>query len=236
MPAMHEEVHNCMLFKLEEKLELMVRLIPFSMTHEECIRLVAPAEHVEILTNASKYADIKSSEAWMTVRVPVGIDGELNPEVQLMMRTHAEKSPPLIPRAPQWQRGYDGRRVILWLQKRFELGRRFGTARHVLRTLNHACETGAQLRYMFPAVLQLCEAGRNPRMDRWMTKHATYRPCKFTPAVSPELKRAIQDSSALLTSAMLIGEDIPERVVGEVDIVCWSMPNFKVDGEWAARM
>ncbi len=239
MPAMHDDVYSKMVEVLDQKRDLMVRLIPFEMSHEECIHLIAPSEHIPLLISAAKYADIKSSEHWMAVQIPAVIDGEASPTVQLLMRTHAEKEPPLRPRNPEWQVGHSGHKVIEWLTKRFEIGRRFGTAKFVLQQLNNRCDTGAQLRYMLPVVMHLCKPNVNPRMDRWAAKFAAYKPCRFTPAVSPELKKAIQDTSALLTSLALIGDDVPARIIGEVDIrpyVYGGMPPFLIEGDRWPRM
>ncbi len=241
MPAMHDIVYSEMIKQLERKRDLFLRTIPFDMTHEECIRLVAPSEHIDILTKAAEFADINASEGWITVQSPAVIDGAQSPEVMLYMRTHQQKSPPLRPRNPWWQLPTSenipaGDKVIEWLTKRYEIGRRFGTVQKVLFTLSQFCDTGHQLRYMFPAVLHLCKAGRDPKMDRWMEKFSAYKPCKHTPAVSPELKKAIQDSSALLTSMALIGDDVPERTEGFVSIAPYNLQHFKLDGMTTARM
>lgn len=241
MPAMHDDVYKAMEERLNDMKNKMVSLIPFDMSHEECIHLIAPSEHIDILTTAAKFADITSSESWMHVQVPAMVDGESSPSVCLMMRTHAQKEPPLRPRNPFWQLPdktnlVAGDKVIEWLTKRFEIGRRFGTALYVLQELNRTCDTGTQLRYMLPVVMHLCKPNVHPRMDRWAEKFAAYKPCRFTPAVSPELKRAIQDTAALLTSSALIGEDVPARLPGEVDIYANNLPTFCIDGrEWSRR-
>lgn len=236
MPAMHVDVYEAMVKVLEQKRDLMVRLIPFEMSHDECLELVAPSDHINILKQAAKYADIKAAEEWMYITAPGTIDGETAVPVQLHMRTHAQKEPPLRPRHPEWQPSVPGEKVIAWMQKRLELGRRFGTASYVLSTLNRECDTGTQLRYMLPAVLNLCKAGMNDRMDRWAEKFSAYKSCRHTPAVSPHLKRAIQDTSALLTSCTLIGDDVPERALGEVGIEMWNMPSFEINGvQWSRK-
>ena len=61
MPAMHDEVRDAMVANLEEKCKLMLRLKPFSMTHEECLSLVAPRHHVDLLLEASKIAATTSA-------------------------------------------------------------------------------------------------------------------------------------------------------------------------------
>ena len=236
MPAMHSDVFIEMMQQLEVKRDIMISLIPFKMSHEECLKLVAPSDHINILTSAAKYADISASEAWMELYIPGKLDGETGVRVMLMMRTHAQKEPPLRPRNPDWQVGASGDAVIAWVTKRLEIGRRFGAAHYVLNELNERCDIGTQLRYMLPAVMHLCKPGQNPRMDRWADKFAAYKPCKFAPTVSPELKNAIQDTSALLTSCALIGDGVPERLLGEVDIsVGWNLPSFKIEGRHWAR-
>lgn len=238
MPAMHEDVLAAMEKELESKFALMKRLIPFQMTHEECITLVAPREHIPILTQAAKYANISASEAWFAVQVPAYVDGESGTSVQFLMRTHGQKQPPLRPRSPFWQYGLGdgeaaaGERVIAWLDARLKLGRRFGTVKATLRHLNKACENGAQLRYLMPSVMHLCKRHsnftdkQNARVDAWGMKFSAYKPVRHHPVVSPQLKGYIQDASALLTSAMLIGDDIPEPDMAEVVIAECGLPNF----------
>lgn len=236
MPAMHDIVFSNMEARLAEKRDIMLRTLSFEMTHAECMQLIAPPDHIDILTKAAKFADVRSSEAWMKLAVPAVIDGDNDVKVLLCMRTHAEKQPPLMPRDPQWQSGQAGHKVIAWLTKRFEIGRRFGAARHVLYTLNHECDNGHQMRYMWPAVLHLCRDGMSDRMDRWIEKYSAYKPCKHTPAISREMKTAIQDSSALLTSMALIGEDVPEPTISFVEISGYSMGMFTLDGRITSRM
>lgn len=240
--AMHSDVLIEMSKRIEVYKNRMVDLIPFEMTHQECIRLIAPSEHISMLIEAAKVADIKMSEDWMMLMVPGTIDGEVSCAVQLFMRTHGQKEPPLRPRTPFWQTPVDramsvaGEKIIAWLTKRFELGRRFGTALHVLNQLDSICESGTQMRYLFPAVLQLCTVGKNIRMDRWMEKHAVYKPVRYAPVVSPQLKGAIQDASAVLTSAVLMGDDVQGIEQGEVLIHSGLLPSFKFEDTHISRM
>jgi hypothetical protein len=241
MPAMHEDVLDQMLGILATKKDLMLRLVPFDMTHDECINLVAPSEHIPMLKEAAKIADINASEGWVNIQVPDIVDGEHNVGVALYMRTHAQKTPPLRPRNPWWQLPAPGvieagDKVIAWCTKRLEIGRRFGTANYVLQQLNNTCENGTQLRFMLPVVMHLCKPGMSPRMDKWVEKYAAFKACRHTPAVSPQLKKAIQDTSALLTSCALIGDDVPERASGEVDIDISGLPTFTVDERSWSRM
>jgi hypothetical protein len=231
---MHASVLEAMADRLDAYKIRMVDLIPFDLTHYECIRLIAPSDHIPILTEASKYADIKSHEQWFSVHIPAFIDGEGHVKVDLLMRTHAQKEPPLRPRTPFWQVGLGGQdctiageKVIAWTTKRLELGRRFGIARWTLYELAKMCDTGTQMRYLWPVVMHLCHPRHSPRMDAWADKHAMYKPVRYAPAVSPLLKKAIQDSSALLTSAVLMGENIEPIPPGEVQIDIWNLPTAK---------
>jgi len=241
MPAMHDIVLKEMQEQLEKKCGLYLRTIPFVMTHDECLQLVAPAAHHALLRTAAEVAMVSASECWMELEVPAIVDGASSPKVVMLMRYVGGKAPPLVPRSPWWQMPTANNigastKVIDWLTKRYEIGRRFGTARHVLNRLNDECSSGAQLRYMFPAVLHLCKVGANPKMDAWVERFGPYKACRHTPSVSPDFKRAIQDSSALLTSVALMGEDVPEAERTEVMIDVQSMQGFKVDGRTTTRM
>jgi hypothetical protein len=241
MPAMHDLVLSAMVKELHHKRDIFLRTLSFDMTHEECLHLVAPARHIEILTEASLFANVKSSEDWMVLDIPALIDDSISAKVSLQMRTHAQKAPPLMPRNPWWQFDTDenrtaGAKVIAWMTKRYEIGRRFGTAYFVLNELNKMCESGHHLRYMWPAVLHLCKDGVEPKMDKWKEKHSDYKVCRFTPAVSPLLKHAIQDSAALLTSVALMGEDVPQQLPGYVAIAEYSMTTFKIGDRSVARL
>jgi len=241
MPAMHDSVFDAMESILAQKLDYMMRLVPFSMTHEECLSLICTEEHKHILLQASEYANVSASEAWMTVSVPACMDNVSGVNVMLKMRTHGQKSPPLGPRAPAWQMPENphqvelGERVIQWADKRLEYGRRFGATREVLRYLNHVC-TGAQLRYVFPGVVHLCKMGVSPRMDTWLSKYGAFKPVMNTPALSLPMREAVRDATALMTSVMLVGDDVPEKPEGFVDIAIWNLPAIKVDGNYVRRL
>ena len=241
MPAMHNDVMENMVSNLNSMKDRMINLVPFDLTHDECIELVAEADHIPILKGAAKYAELKASVDWMSLCVPWTIDGETNITCVLQMRTYGEKEPPLRPRVPMWQPNKSGgAKVIEWLTKRLELGRRFGLAHHVLHTLNDACDTGAQMRYLWPPVMHLTKLRNinnncDQRTKRWAEKYAGYKPQRYCPAVTPAMKAAIQDTSALLTSAVLMGEEVRTPEIGEVEIDCWSLPWFDHGGQRVLR-
>lgn len=238
MPAMHDQVFEAMDNMLDHRRDLMLRTLKFDMTHDECISLVAPSEDINLLKTASKVAQVSSADDWMIIQAPAVLDGVARPQVMLMMRTHAQQTPPLRPRYPEWQRQHSevGQKVLAWLEQRLIIGRRFGTARYVLNRLRNDCDSGQQLRFMFPAVMHLCRAGVNERMDRWIEKFGAYKPCKYTPAISPAFKAAIQDSAALLTTVALLGDDVEEQPAGFVSISEYQMEHVKVDGASTRRI
>lgn len=236
MSAMHQQVLDAMGNRLTSFKDRMVGQIPFDLTHYECIRLIAPSDHIQILTDAAKYADIRAAEEWLKVDVPAIVDGS-HVSVDFFMRTHAQKEPPLRPRTPYWQLPTEpgamhaGEKVIAWVTKRLELGRRFGLAHWVLHKLAADCDTGTQVRYLWPVVMHLCSgAAHDTRLATWAEKYAVYKPVRYAPQVSPQLKRAIQDSSALLTTAVLMGDDAVPLEHGEVKIDIWNLPSFNYDG------
>lgn len=238
MPAMHDEVRDLMVSNLEEKCKLMLRLKPFSMTHEECLRLVAPRHHVDLLLEASKIA----ATTWyreIKVTVPAHVDGSpLEPEITFTLTSHAYKDPPLVPSHPSWQADAPREvadRVVSWLLNRYEVGRKFGMAKHVLFELNRLCTHGSQLTYLMPTVSHLCVRGKSSRMDTWLDRFGAYKPVKNAPALSLPLRKATGDAAALLTTLSLLGDDIPEPEVGEVAIKV-SVPQFKFEGNFVRRL
>ena len=239
MPAMHDEVRDLMVSNLEEKCKLMLRLKPFSMTHEECLRLVAPAQHVELLLEASKIAATTWYGREIKVTVPAHVDGSpLEPEITFTLTSHAYKDPPLVPSHPSWQADAPREvadRVVSWLLNRYEVGRKFGMAKHVLFELNRLCTHGSQLTYLMPTVSHLCVRGKSSRMDTWLDRFGAYKPVKNAPALSLPLRKATGDAAALLTTLSLLGDDIPEPEVGEVAIKV-SVPPFEFEGEYVKRL
>ena len=236
MKSMSDDVYGAMCSRLDVLRSRMVGLLEFNLTHDECIQLVAPAAHVPMLKEVAHFADIHSSEQWMELDVPWTCDGEINAKAMLYMRTHQGKIPPLRPRDPQWQPGYAcGAKVIEWLEKRLIIGRRFGLAYKVLSELSGLCDTGAQIRYLWPVVMHLTKGTTNERTMKWAERNSAYKAQRHVPAIGAGLREAIRDSSALLTSCALIGEDLPEPVRGPVAIDIWKLPPFDFHGERVFR-
>lgn len=238
MSAMHDEVRDAMVANLEEKCKLMLRLKPFSMTHEECLRLVAPPEHVHLLLEASKIANTWGNREMKAI-VPVLVDEcPSAPEVTFTLTTGNYRAPPLAPKNPMWQADAPREsveRVVEWLENRYAVGRRFGMVKHVLLELNRLCTHGSQLTYLMPTVSHLCVRGKSSRMDTWLDRFGAYKPVKNAPALSLPLRKATGDAAALLTTLSLLGDDIPEPEVGEVAIKV-TVPHFKFEGNFVRRL
>lgn len=237
MPAMHDEVRDAMVANLEEKCKLMLRLKPFSMTHEECLSLVCPPEHVRLLIEASKIANTWGGRE-MKVALPAHVDcAPSEPEITFTLSVHY-KDPPLAPKNPVWQADAPRDlvdRVVDWAFNRYEVGRKFGMAKHVLLELNRLCTHGSQLTYLMPTVSHLCVRGKSSRMDTWLDRFGTYKPVKNAPALSLALRKATGDAAALLTTLSLLGDDIPEPEVGEVAIKV-TVPRFTFEGGFVERI
>jgi hypothetical protein len=129
--------------------------------------------------------------------------------------------------------------VIAWLEKRLELGERFGMAHRLLVELDNKCDSGAQLRAMMPAVMHLVTnrvANAFDRTNAWAEKHAVFKPQKHMPHISVEARTAVRDAGALITSCVLIGPDAKPEVPNGVIIDCWDLGAFTFEGRFVRRI
>ena len=241
MPAISKKVPEGMSQNINALHERMLNLIPWSMTHDECLELVAPPEHVDILRNASKYADISASEGWLGIVVPTTLDGTKVPSVHLYMRTHKGVAPPLKPRDPQWNKEAPGATKIMdWMTRRMTYGRLAAMSEYVLNLLAQKCDTGAQVRFLWPAVLQLCQPLQyNPdlseRIAAWSERNSEFKPVRTAPALTSAFRQALQETSEYLTSAALLGKDTQSPPRCEVDIALHSIEAFAFDNATLIR-
>lgn len=223
--------------QLRSQVEVMLyrhlQLHPFDMTHDECLRLIAPSEHIEILKSVAQYADVSSHNDWVNLTVPYEIDGRDHPQVTMMMRTHEGVEPPLRPRAPVW-RGFAPHhiqnKVINWMTHRLYHGRMASTSLYVLDTINNICDKGEQVRYLWPAVMHLFTSEQNEHAQRWRDKFGHYKGVKNTPGIEPALRKAMIETSTWLTQASLIA-DIPAQETGPVRIDLVRFDSFYFDGK-----
>lgn len=239
MVAISDNVKGAMQQNISVLRDRMACLIPFQATHDECLELVAPPEHLDMLRQASKYADAHSSESWMQLSIPGTLDGVSNPSVCLLMRTHGGKSPPLKPREPQWNADKPlAVRVMDWTLKSLELHRKSALARHVVGELARRCETGAQVRFMWPCVLHLCQPLAdglpynmyNERLTQWADRNGPFKAQRSVPSLSHEMRKALIETSGFITAASLLSKDLVADPVEEVNIALSGSNSFEFEG------
>lgn len=221
-PALKPEVSQGMLGVINERVAHMCALTvdnTYYLTCDELLTLIAPREHHDVLKSAAEYSAFNAGNSYADVFIPETVDGASLPYgVRFAWHDFEGQRAPLPPRRPLWQVG-DWRQsvpattVMEWLRKRLELGRKWGLVAHVLRELDARCVNGAQLRYMFPAALLLCQStSSDASLDAWSTKHSSFVKQRSTPAIPNELKEAIREASGIVAGAALVGHDpVPPR-------------------------
>jgi hypothetical protein len=219
MASLPDKVLADLMQRSEVMMHRMLQLAHFDLTHRECLQLIAPPEHIDILCSVSDIADVTSSHSWITVNVPYYIDGVSNPEVLLYMRTHEGVEPPLRPRVAKWHGKQPDieQKVIAWVEQRLIHGRLCRTTKYVLGELQKLCDNGHQIRYLWPAIMHLTVGTDNDHTRRWVSKYGAYRAVKNAPAIPPELRKAMQDTATWLTQAALLAE-VPPAEIGPVQI------------------
>jgi hypothetical protein len=225
MASLPDKVLADLMSRSEIMMHRMLQLAHFDMTHRECLQLIAPPEHIDILSSVSDIADVASSQQWMRVEVPYVLDGVPKPSVLLYMRTHEGVEPPLRPRVAKWhgQQPDIERKITAWLEQRYVNGRLCRTVKYVLGELQTLCDTGHQIRYLWPAIMHLTVGTDNDHTRRWVNKYGAYRAVKNAPAIPPELRKAMQDTATWLTQAALLAE-VPPAKIGQVQIEGPSTP------------
>lgn len=186
----------------------MMQLQPFHMTHDECLHLVAPSFHHELLKMAASVADLRAGVGDMPVGIPRIIDGVDTPYIDLRMRTHEGNEPPLRPRAPLWQacKPEIQQKVIDWATHHLVTGRKTETVKWVLDWLVEKCDTGAQVRYLWPAVLHLASVSDDEAVVKWTEKYGPRTTPRSLPRVSPEMRKLLGDTSEWCAQAVLLSE------------------------------
>lgn len=222
MPAMHPLVVTAAKQAVHTMLWRHLQLNEFTMTHDECLRLVAPPEHFEVLKTASQYVDVEASEGNIFVEIPRTVDGVDMPKVTLRMRTHEGIEPPLRPRTPVWHSSDPETcdKVITWAQHRLHHGRMAAATTWVLEQLAERCDRGEQMRYLWPSVMLLVDLCRDDsetkwKVGAWKSKFGIYKAVKNTPSINPVLRKAIVDCSQWLTQGLMLAE-VPQAKPGFV--------------------
>lgn len=179
------------------------------MTHQECLDLLAPKHHHELLWNAASIARISSDADEMVVQIPHVLDGVANPEFCLMMRTHEGQEPPLQPRAPVW-RSCDPaiqQKVIGWATWYLKQTRMTRTVQWLVDWLFENCDNGHQIRFLWPAILHLTAKSDNSDVEAWVKKYGLRVVPRNMPRITPEIRRILTETSEWCAQCVLI-EDV----------------------------
>lgn len=208
------------------------------LTHDEVTALWAPKEHHTLLKTAGDVAYLSAHDRALKVTTPFQLDGVTRPRISFNMREYHGVTPPLVPRAPEWQHDAPEEakeKVKLWLEKRLEVGRQFGMVKHVFKTIMRDFPTGAAARYVWPSILLLARNAPAEEVDdqdlrktikfgelcdTWAVKHAEFKAVPH-PRLSLEFRKACQETSAVLTAASMLNDDhvraadVPRGVIVE---------------------
>jgi hypothetical protein len=208
----------------------MKQLQPFHMTHQECLDLVCPSHYHEILWNAARVADIEGDITDMTITIPHEIDGVSHPKFDLMMRTHEGREPPLRPRGPAWLSCDPAihNKVIAWATHSLVVNRQAATVKWVVEHLQEICDTGHQIRYLWPAVLHLCAGSANEDVHKWVDKYGQRIAPRSMPKITPQVRKILGDTSEWCAQAVLLSE-IPAIQQHEVVISERERYSFELD-------
>ena len=183
MPAISDKVLDCMSTNLNIHLENYLRLHPISLTHDEYLDLLAKPEHHSILRDAAKYADISSSERWVQCKAPVDGLGLSDNSIHLgfYARSEAGRDAPLIPRYIKWHGNAPAApKVAEWLAWRIETGKKAALVNWLLSNFK-AWDSGSKVRFVWPAVMQLCAplnaayTSNADKLEAWAKRYSAYK-------------------------------------------------------------
>lgn len=206
--AMHDAVLTAMKSRVDTFHWRMLQLQPFHLTHQECLDLVAPKHHHELLWTAAEVADVKGNIADMPVEIPYTLDGVHRPIFDLRMRTHEGIDPPLVPRQPKWQGGSleTQMKVTNWVDWYLRQGRMSATTKFVIEQLATICDTGHQVRFIWPAVLHLTAGSDDEKVRRWVDKHGVRVTPRHMPTITPAFRKVLTETSEWCAQAVLLSE------------------------------
>lgn len=230
MPAIHDKVVEDLCARVQTMLTRHMCLAHFHMTHRECLETIARPDHIDALMSLADVAKVPVYAEWVQVATPFELDGTENLRVQFYMRTHESKLPPLLPRFASWR--YPGTsitaRVADWMNTRLVNGRLAATTQEIIKHLSHSCDSGQQIRYMYPAILHLAALSDHDRTKAWVAKFGAHKAVKSTPPVEPFWRKAMIETSTWLTQASLLdevtGDDSSPTCIALPD----PLPSFKL--------
>lgn len=195
----------------------MMQLQPFDVTHQQFLDLVCPKHHHQLLWEAAAVANIATSEDDIPLVIPRTIDGIHNPKFDFKMRTHEGNEPPLRPRDPTW-RSCDPivqEKVVAWVEHYLVTTRMTSTVRWLVEYLTEICDTGYQMRYLWPAILHLCAGTAKSEVHAWVDKFGVRTVPRNLPSLSPAFRKLLGETSEWCAKAVLL-EEIQAAQYGQV--------------------
>lgn len=207
--SIREHVATKMKDKVKQFGWRMLQLQGFHMSHEEVLHLTAPSHHHEILKTAATIATIQGGNSYMTLRAPYTLDGVEKPTFDLTMRTHDGQEPPLRPRYPEWQPHCDiaiRKKATDWLEHYLKHTRMTATTCWVVDKLAEICETGHQVRFIWPAILHLTAKSGDEVVEKWVDKYGIRTVPKMVPQITPAFRKILTDTSEWCAQAVLLEE------------------------------
>lgn len=189
----------------------------FNMAHDECLELIAPPEHIELLKTASSVANVSYSNTWVSLSVPCTADGVQHPSVCVYMHAHNGEEPPLTPRLPVWRHNAHSHiktKVIDWLNSELHNSRMAATTKFVIDWLAENCDNGTQVRYLWPAIVHTFDGIDDERARKWLDANSAYKPARTVPAVPPYVRKAMQETSTWVTQSILLKDILTAKTTG----------------------
>jgi hypothetical protein len=105
-------------------------------------------------------------------------------------------------------------RISNWLIEHVQTLKLFARAEYVLKELDKACTSPAQMRFMWPCVLTLCN--QNSMLDNVASRIREFKAPRTIPSTTPELRALAKEAAGPITAASFIEDEV--EWPGEVSI------------------
>ena len=195
------------------------------LTEDDLLSIYIPAEHRELLKAA--YALTKVPSGWVSsesFHAPVPLN---DPSTTTRIFATIRKPSSYIPVDLQEPSSSEPlSRLQRYIEQCFELEKEYAFASKVLTTLNEKCSTCAQVRFLWPAVLQLMKIASLP------TDSLGARVPSQLPALPAGFREAAAHAGGVITAATLL-EDPPKQP-GDIHIE--RNQNILVDLPWGGTI
>lgn len=200
--------------------------------YDEFLALLAPPEHHHILKLA---AEVSTAEASGGHHAAVFKSDLLDAarSVSLYFNVNNNGTPPLMPRG---DRILDTapkellENLATWANREVEVARVFKKARQLFEWLNANMATKDQIRFVWPVVVTLCSVSEETA--QLADRIREFKPQRSLPHIPMEVRRAVQDTTGLLTSASMIEGQTPKGKIPQVTVqfVSSEFPEALIEG------